>query len=288
MNSSSTNNNNNSSLGIASFAVDKPGKQKFAPKIGRSAQPAPAVKVLQEEPQVPDVLEEATTVEAPTPKAKPVSSAPTRSRPTTAPQNPKTETSESVLEEQPEKVTMAYYLKDRKVGVPMVNSPVPQKQQKGSQEAAPQPPPPKKVTEQPTRVSRIGAPQVKVVDGKVVLDEDSMHATISPQEYLTDMTVVNESHRRLTSATFAKRRVVSNRWSKGETDLFYEALGMCGTDFSMIETLLSHRSRAQIKGKYKIEERSDALRLAHTLATPKPYDSTFPERVRAFLEESNK
>lgn len=280
---SNRNNSSSTSIAIASFTVDKPGRQKFAPKIGRSAPPAAPLKP--EEPQVPEVTEERGKVEAPqpTPKAKaPISSA-ARSRAAPAPQAPQTESAQRVLEDEPEKVTIAYYLKDRKTGVPMVNSPVPQKQQKGAQ-----PQLTKQVTEKPARVSRIAAPQVKVVDGKVVLDEDSMHATISPQEYLADMTVVNESHRRLTSATFAKRRVASNRWSKPETDLFYEALGMCGTDFSMIETLLPHRSRAQIKGKYKIEERSDALRLAHTLADPKPFDSTFSERVRAFLGESSK
>lgn len=168
----------------------------------------------------------------------------------------------------------------------MVNSPVPKKQ-KGQAKATAAKASPIPARPAP-QVSRIAAPQVKIVDGKVVLDEDSMHATISPQEYLADMTIVNESHRKLTSATFAKRRVISNRWSKPETDLFYEALAMCGTDFSMIETLMPHRSRAQIKGKYKIEERSDAMRLAHTLANPKAYDATFPERVRAFLDDSNK
>ena len=186
------------------------------------------------------------------------------------------------------KVTMAFYLKDRKMGVPMVNSPVPQKERgsQSQQKKAAKSPAVTKPRAAPS-VSRMAAPQVKIVDGKVILDEDSMHATISPQEYLADMTVVNESHRRLTSATFAKRRLVSNRWSKPETDLFYEALSMCGTDFSMIETLMPHRSRAQIKGKYKIEERSDAMRLAHALANAMPYDAAFPDRVRAFIEATN-
>jgi transcription factor TFIIIB component B'' len=91
----------------------------------------------------------------------------------------------------------------------------------------------------------------------------------------------------LTSATFAKKRVTSNRWSPQETNLFFDAVRMCGTDFSMIESLLPHRSRSQIKGKYKIEERSNSGRLYQALDNPVPYDPKFTEKVNQILSEQN-
>ncbi|KAJ0077619.1 hypothetical protein Patl1_36484 [Pistacia atlantica] len=44
------------------------------------------------------------------------------------------------------------------------------------------------------------------------------------------------------------------RWSKQDTDLFYEAVRQFGTDLSMIQQLFPGRTRQQIKLKYKKEE----------------------------------
>ena len=44
-----------------------------------------------------------------------------------------------------------------------------------------------------------------------------------------------------------KQKQRSEKWSKDETEKFYKALQIFGTDFSMIEKLLPNRSRRQIK-----------------------------------------
>ncbi|XP_052725316.1 transcription factor TFIIIB component B'' isoform X2 [Vigna angularis] len=51
------------------------------------------------------------------------------------------------------------------------------------------------------------------------------------------------------------------KWSKQDTELFYEAIRELGTDFSMIQQLFPDKTRRQIKLKYKKEEREHYLRL---------------------------
>ena len=182
---------------------------------------------------------------------------------------------------------MAYYLKDRPEGIPMLNY---NPKKSASPRSSPRPSHSTSTTPTPRQasVSSIIAPKIKLVNGCVVIDQDSLHVT-STHLPVDEMTIVNESDRRLTSATFAKRRVISNRWSPKETDLFYEAISMCGTDFSIIETLFPHRSRAQIKGKYKIEERSNPLRLSYALDHKISFDLSFKTKVQTILEnEKNK
>ncbi|XP_048233877.1 uncharacterized protein LOC8285747 isoform X3 [Ricinus communis] len=55
------------------------------------------------------------------------------------------------------------------------------------------------------------------------------------------------------------------RWSKQETELFYEGIQQFGTDLSMIQQLFPGRTRHQIKLKYKKEERQHPLRLSDAL-----------------------
>ncbi|WP_422482684.1 transcription factor TFIIIB component B'' homolog, partial [Pleomorphochaeta sp. DL1XJH-081] len=55
------------------------------------------------------------------------------------------------------------------------------------------------------------------------------------------------------------------RWSKQDTELFYEAVQQFGTDFSMIAQLFPGRIREQIRNKYKKEERQHPLRLREAL-----------------------
>ncbi|XP_051143247.1 uncharacterized protein LOC127259731 isoform X2 [Andrographis paniculata] len=61
-------------------------------------------------------------------------------------------------------------------------------------------------------------------------------------------------------------RTPATRWSKQETELFYEGLRQFGTDLSMIQQLFPERSRRQVKLKYKKEERQQPLRLREALS----------------------
>ena len=60
---------------------------------------------------------------------------------------------------------------------------------------------------------------------------------------------------------------------------------MCGTDFSMIQTFFTHRTRSQIKGKYKLEEKSNPTRINKSLKSRKAFDPNFKDRVNEFNEK---
>lgn len=141
------------------------------------------------------------------------------------------------------------------------------------------------------------APQVRVVDGAIVYDEkfsaalsipSAASATADIEQELEYVDEDDENGKHLTSATYSTRAKGSNRWSPAETDLFYEALSMCGTDFSMVQTLFPHRTRPQIKGKYKLEEKSNPNRINAALRNKKAFDPTFKDRVREFAESNLK
>ncbi|KAI4295295.1 hypothetical protein L6164_035356 [Bauhinia variegata] len=57
----------------------------------------------------------------------------------------------------------------------------------------------------------------------------------------------------------------SGKWSKQDTELFYQAVREFGTDFSMIQQLFPGRTRHQVKLKYKKEERQHPLRLSEAM-----------------------
>ncbi|CAI9755051.1 unnamed protein product [Fraxinus pennsylvanica] len=74
------------------------------------------------------------------------------------------------------------------------------------------------------------------------------------------------------------------RWSKQDTELFYEAIRQFGTDLSMIQQLFPGRTRNQVKLKYKKEERKHPMRLREALTTRTKDHSHF-EKVIEHLQQ---
>lgn len=138
-------------------------------------------------------------------------------------------------------------------------------------------------------MGRIIAPQVRLVNGKVVLDNQAtlmVDASSTQSQASTQLQVVHEvssAHsRHFTSATHS-RYSGANRWTPTATELFYTALGMCGTDFERIACLFPGKSRAQIKNKFKVEERTNPAMINRILmAKPVPFDAS------AFQNTGNK
>lgn len=170
------------------------------------------------------------------------------------------------------------FIKDSDSGIPMSSSSAPPSQPGSSIPASAGPS--GRSTPMPTArsVSTVVAPQVRVVGGEIVVDEDS--ALMGPADTETvQMDIVHDSGRHLTSHAFVKTSG-NNRWSKEDTKKFYEALSMCGTDFSLISMLFPKRTREQIKGKYKIEERANPRKLETFLKKRKAFDTAWLERVQ--------
>ncbi|PKA60676.1 hypothetical protein AXF42_Ash006310 [Apostasia shenzhenica] len=60
-------------------------------------------------------------------------------------------------------------------------------------------------------------------------------------------------------------RTNRTRWSKTDTELFYQAVQQFGADFTMIQVLFPTRSREQVKAKFKNEQRKHPMQIADAL-----------------------
>uniref|UniRef100_A0A1D1XFI9 Transcription factor TFIIIB component B n=2 Tax=Anthurium amnicola TaxID=1678845 RepID=A0A1D1XFI9_9ARAE len=85
-------------------------------------------------------------------------------------------------------------------------------------------------------------------------------------------------------------RARSGRWSKVDTELFYQAVRQFGTDFAMIQQLFPNRTRHQIKLKFKNEERKHPLQIADAVVHRSEDHSHFElviQRLQAQEEENS-
>ncbi|RCH82874.1 Transcription factor TFIIIB component B [Rhizopus azygosporus] len=121
------------------------------------------------------------------------------------------------------------------------------------------------------------APQVRIVNGQIVLDTESLTVERSQaggEIYEGDMEIVEESAmtRKVNSHTYGKRQP-SSRWSAAETEAFYDLLSQFGTDFETISKAMPNRSRAQIRLKFNKEEKLHPEKITEYLITKrKPAD----------------
>lgn len=110
------------------------------------------------------------------------------------------------------------------------------------------------------------APQVQVINGQIVINEESLvvsHRELNVDDIQTYRRV-EETSSKLNYHTYMNRTPVE-RWSKSDTELFYKAMQQFGTDFGMIQHLFPGRTRRQVKAKFKLEERKHPLQLANAL-----------------------
>jgi transcription factor TFIIIB component B'' len=99
-------------------------------------------------------------------------------------------------------------------------------------------------------------PQVRVVDGKLVLHEESL-LMAAPESASNAADGVFASQRITTSASYTNRKK-TDAWTTAETQLFFRCLAQYGTDFTFIAQMFPNkRTRAQVKAKFKREERDN-------------------------------
>ncbi|KAG0269720.1 Transcription factor TFIIIB component B [Actinomortierella ambigua] len=129
-------------------------------------------------------------------------------------------------------------------------------------------------------------PKVRVVDGKMVLDEDSLQIDHSELEAPQDegpMEYVEES----ASTTYINSTSYSNKnrgekWTPRETDLFYEALSQWGTDFGIIHKMFPSKSRIAVRNKFKREDRINKARVEAALTNKTPIDLEQYSKMTAY------
>lgn len=122
------------------------------------------------------------------------------------------------------------------------------------------------------------AVQTRIVDGKIVLDEQSLYASYRDDEQQEreqkhwEVVDEREGDQFVNSASRSKQRR-TQRWSEQETEQFYQAVSQWGTDFEMITRLFPRRTRREIKAKWTKESRQHPQRL----------DDAFKRRVKVDL-----
>ncbi|XP_071526414.1 uncharacterized protein Bdp1 [Panulirus ornatus] len=117
-----------------------------------------------------------------------------------------------------------------------------------------------KAKEEASTTEDVLAPRVKIgPNGQIILDEQSIKiqttAAKNRDEILSKAEVVEECNDSAHYGKWSKKRHRSNEWTIRETARFYRALSTVGTDFSLMEALITWRSRAELKTKFKKEEK---------------------------------
>ncbi|KAJ1799196.1 hypothetical protein LPJ75_006705 [Coemansia sp. RSA 2598] len=195
---------------------------------------------------------------------------------------------------------MAYFCRDTRHGQPTtefiekenefirkINAHAEGKQPEQEKEAtpAPAPAPVKKAEAAAQPVNRMAA-QVRIVDGKVVVDTESLVINRRDMAGTSDepLELIDESARQrfTNSLTYVPKRTSRRRWKAEETELFYDALRKYGTDFQTIASVLPDRNRYDVRNKFKAEERSSASRITVTLLhRDRPVPSPRPDRAQS-------
>ncbi|XP_044189507.1 transcription factor TFIIIB component B'' homolog isoform X1 [Thunnus albacares] len=124
-------------------------------------------------------------------------------------------------------------------------------------------------------------PQVKVAeDGSLIIDEESLTVEVMRAKGPNPAQGRDPIFERGSTTTYSSFRkgTYSKPWSNEETDMFFLAISMVGTDFSMICQLFPHRPRSEIKNKFKKEERENTWRI----------DKAFRERRKLDIEYFSK
>ncbi|KAB0402271.1 hypothetical protein E2I00_004103 [Balaenoptera physalus] len=95
-------------------------------------------------------------------------------------------------------------------------------------------------------------PRVKVAeDGSIILDEESLTVEVLRTKGPCVVEENDPIFERGSTTTYSsfRKNYYSKPWSNKETDMFFLAISMVGTDFSMIGQLFPHRARIEIKLK---------------------------------------
>ncbi|KAI7957147.1 hypothetical protein MJO28_004242 [Puccinia striiformis f. sp. tritici] len=122
------------------------------------------------------------------------------------------------------------------------------------------------------------APQLRVVNGQMILDQDSLEVDRRDQEVeLDEMEVVEESDAtRLVNSNTWSKSIRGERWTVNDTGLFYDAVRLFGSDFEMISQLFPGRTRRQIRLKWNKEEKKSPEEITRALLGKKPIREETP------------
>jgi len=135
----------------------------------------------------------------------------------------------------------------------------------------------------PAPITR-GGEQYRIVDGNIVLDEGSLqvdrHARALAEAGDMVEVEVNDFTRHTTTATYLRRTMKPGQWSDEDTEKFFHALSMFGTDFDTISRMFKDKTRKHVKLKFNREERANPQRIQAALVGQKTVSIDMEEYQR--------
>ncbi|KAK7490156.1 hypothetical protein BaRGS_00018678 [Batillaria attramentaria] len=119
-------------------------------------------------------------------------------------------------------------------------------------------------------------PQVKIgPDGNIILNIDSLVVENKAGDSMEENVVEEDEDRFFTCSSFRENKK-GKFWTKNETNRFFRALQLVGTDFSLMCSLFPSRSRKELKNKFRKEEKNNRHLVDKALKERENFDrSTF-------------
>ncbi|KAH8889349.1 hypothetical protein GQ53DRAFT_653043, partial [Thozetella sp. PMI_491] len=116
-------------------------------------------------------------------------------------------------------------------------------------------------------------PQFQIVDGQIVLDASSLqvdrHARAAEDAGNQEVVEENDFTRKVTSATYLRRKRKPQQWTDEETEEFYRLLRIFGTDFETISRMIPGKDRSNVIGKFRREDKTNPKLITEALTGPK-------------------
>ncbi|XP_068523634.1 transcription factor TFIIIB component B'' homolog isoform X2 [Anas acuta] len=135
-------------------------------------------------------------------------------------------------------------------------------------------------------------PRVKVAeDGSIILDEESLTVEVLRTKGPCVVEENDPIFERGSTTTYSsfRKSFYTKPWSNKETDMFFLAISMVGTDFSLIGRLFPHRARSEIKNKFKREEKANGWRIDKAFKEKRPFDfELFAQLLEKVLADEEK
>ncbi|XP_055957662.1 histone-lysine N-methyltransferase, H3 lysine-79 specific [Patella vulgata] len=129
-------------------------------------------------------------------------------------------------------------------------------------------------------------PQVTIgPDGSMIINEQSLVVEAEHEKEVLSPTEIVEEDDVYVNYNSFRNKGTTKCWLDNETARFYRALSALGTDFSLMSSLFPHRTRRELKNKFKREERYNRqmVDMAIKMRTPLSLESF--ESIESVLEK---
>lgn len=142
------------------------------------------------------------------------------------------------------------------------------------------------VLQQPITEKKASQPRISKSKSVLVAGKAGQVSSASVSGGSTDGSKDNSNPCTLTTSHSFKNRGFSQKWKERDTRLFFKALSLFGTDFSMVALLFRGRDRSQLINKYHKEERDNPKRVESSLRVHRQGSSHVLKRCSRILESN--